>query len=130
MKRILLVALAVIICSSCFAGPKQEARMKYIFKEMKFDKPTQEKMKGLVMTFLMDLKNNKDKHDELKDKYKDAEASGKLTATQAEELMASKFRKDQKELDIRKMYYTKFKNLLGAVKARKILALANDKLKD
>ena len=54
--------------------------------------------------------------------------SGKLTDAQAEELMQSKFRKDAGELDIRRQYYARFKALVGAAKARRIIALSNDKL--
>ncbi len=104
------------------------ARVNYIMEQMHFDRATASKVRPTVQAFVEALHTNKDKHDAVQDKYLAAEESGKLTDAQAEELMQSKFRKDAGELDIRRQYYTRFKALVGAAKARRIIALSNDKL--
>jgi hypothetical protein len=104
------------------------ARVNYIMEQMHFDRATASKVRPTVQAFVEALHTNKDKHDAVQDKYLAAEESGKLTDAQAEELMQSKFKKDAGELDIRRQYYARFKALVGAAKARRIIALSNDKL--
>lgn len=131
MKKwnILITILLFTVCISANAQNKVEKRMAYILKEMKFDKATQGKIKPFIQAYLMDLKTNKDNHDNMKEKYKKLEESDKLNNTQADELINSKFNKDEKDLKIRRQYYARFKEVVGAAKARKIIGLSNDKVK-
>jgi hypothetical protein len=128
MKRFFLLLAALLCLTLAQAQRKQMARVNYIMEQMHFDRTTASKVRPTVQAFVEALHTNKDKHDAVQDKYLAAEESGKLTDAQAEELMQSKFRKDAGELDIRRQYYTRFKALVGAAKARRILALSNDKL--
>lgn len=128
MKRYLFLFAALLCFTLCSAQKKQLARVNYIMEQMHFDKATASKVRPTVSAFVEALHDNKDKHDAVQDKYLAAEESGKLTEAQADELMQSKFRKDAGELDIRRQYYTRLKAIVGAVKARHILALSNDKL--
>ena len=128
MKRFFLLLAALLCLTLAQAQKKQMARVNYIMEQMHFDRATASKVRPTVQAFVEALHTNKDKHDAVQDKYLAAEESGKLTDAQAEELMQSKFKKDAGELDIRRQYYTRFKSLVGAVKARRIIALSNDKL--
>lgn len=128
MKRFFLLLAALLCLTLAQAQKKQMARVNYIMEQMHFDRTTASKVRPTVQAFVEALHTNKDKHDAVQDKYLAAEESGKLTDAQAEELMQSKFKKDAGELDIRRQYYARFKALVGAAKARRILALSNDKL--
>lgn len=128
MKRFFLLLAALLCLTLAHAQKKQLARVNYIMEQMHFDRATASKVRPTVTAFVEALHTNKDKHDAVQDKYLAAEESGKLTDAQAEELMQSKFKKDAGELDIRRQYYARFKALVGAAKARRILALSNDKL--
>lgn len=128
MKRFFLLLAALLCLTLAQAQRKQMARVNYIMEQMHFDRATASKVRPTVQAFVEALHTNKDKHDAVQDKYLAAEESGKLTDAQAEELMQSKFKKDAGELDIRRQYYARFKALVGAAKARRILALSNDKL--
>lgn len=128
MKRFFLLLAALLCLTLAHAQKKQMARVNYIMEQMHFDRATASKVRPTVQAFVEALHTNKDKHDAVQDKYLAAEESGKLTDAQAEELMQSKFRKDAGELDIRRQYYARFKALVGAAKARRIIALSNDKL--
>ena len=99
-----------------------------VMKKNKLKGKMEDKWKSKSIMNFMNLHKNKDKHDEIQDKYAAAEEKGKLTDAQAEELMQSKFKKDAGELEIRRKYYASLKAIVGAVKARNIMALSNDKL--
>ena len=128
MKRFFFFFSALLCLTLAHAQKKQMARVNYIMEQMHFDRTTASKVRPTVQAFVEALHTNKDKHDAVQDKYLAAEESGKLTDAQAEELMQSKFKKDAGELDIRRQYYARFKALVGAAKARRIIALSNDKL--
>lgn len=128
MKRFISIFALLLCLTTLSAQSKQQQRVAYIIEQMKFDRATAAKVKPTIAEFVEALHKNKDKHDEIQDKYAAAEEKGKLTDAQAEELMQSKFKKDAGELEIRRQYYTRLKAIVGAVKARNILALSNDKL--
>lgn len=133
MKKFLsLILLACLLCTftqSVTAGEKQEKRVSYIISGIKVSKDKARQLQPVVAEFVDRLHANKKKHDALKEKYAKAEEDGRLTDAQADELMQSKFAKDTAENQIRKTYYDRFKALVGAAKARKILSLSDDKLK-
>lgn len=133
MKKIItLILLTCILCTftlSVTAGEKQDKRVSYILSGIKVSKDKAQQLQPVVAEFVDRLHANKKKHDALKEKYAKAEEEGKLTDAQADELMQSKFAKDAAENQIRKTYYNRFKALIGAAKARKILSLSDDKLK-
>ncbi len=128
MKRFISIFALLLCLTTISAQSKQQQRVAYIVEQMKFDRATLTKVKPTIAEFVEALHKNKDKHDAVQDKYYSAEESGKLTDAQAEELMQSKFKKDASELEIRRQYYTRLKAIVGAVKARNIIALSNDKL--
>lgn len=129
MKRLIFAFFLTIFALGINAAPKAAERIAYIFKEAKISADKQRKLKPFLQAYFSDMESNKQRHDDLKDKYKSAEKAGKLTETQADELMQSKFMKDEKEVEIRRQYYKRFKVVVGAVKAREILDLSNDKIK-
>lgn len=128
MKRFISIFALLLCLTTVSAQSKQQLRVAYIIEQMKFDRATAAKVKPTIVEFVEALHKNKDKHDEIQDKYAAAEEKGKLTDAQAEELMQSKFKKDAGELEIRRKYYASLKAIVGAVKARNIMALSNDKL--
>lgn len=128
MKRFISIFALLLCLTTVSAQSKQQLRVAYILEQMKFDRATAAKVKPTIVEFVEALHKNKDKHDEIQDKYAVAEEKGKLTDAQAEELMQSKFKKDAGELEIRRKYYASLKAIVGAVKARNIMALSNDKL--
>jgi Skp family chaperone for outer membrane proteins len=128
MKRFISIFALLLCLTTVSAQSKQQLRVAYIIEQMKFDRATAAKVKPTITEFVEALHKNKDKHDEIQDKYAAAEEKGKLTDAQAEELMQSKFKKDAGELEIRRKYYASLKAIVGAVKARNIMALSNDKL--
>lgn len=128
MKRFISIFALLLCLTTVSAQSKQQLRVAYILEQMKFDRATAAKVKPTIVEFVEALHKNKDKHDEIQDKYAAAEEKGKLTDAQAEELMQSKFKKDAGELEIRRKYYASLKAIVGAVKARNIMALSNDKL--
>lgn len=128
MKRFISIFALLLCLTTVSAQSKQQLRVAYIIEQMKFDRATVAKVKPTITEFVEALHKNKDKHDEIQDKYAAAEEKGKLTEAQAEELMQSKFKKDAGELEIRRKYYASLKAIVGAVKARNIMALSNDKL--
>ncbi len=128
MKRFISLFVLLLCLTAVYAQSKQQQRVAYIIEQMNFDRATLQKVKPTITAFVAALHDNKDKHDAVQDKYAVAEEKGKLTEAQAEELMQSKFKKDAGELEIRRKYYDSLKAIVGAVKARQILALSNDKL--
>lgn len=131
MKKIVLMALMLTFCvtTTIQAGAKREARKAYIIKQTKLTSEQKSKVLPVLEAFLEEISNNKKRHDAVKDKYHAADLAGKLTPSQAEEIMTSKFNKDEKELSIRRTYYSKFKAAVGSVKAREIIKFSDDKLK-
>ena len=128
MKRILFLITMAACVTLVSAQSKRQLRVTYILEQMQMDNATVAKVKPTIVAFIDALANNKDKHDEVQDKYQAAEEKGTLTDAQAEILMQSKFNKDAGELEVRRQYYARLKNIVGAAKARRILALSNDKL--
>ncbi len=131
MKKIILLALlfTFTLTTTIQAGAKREARKAYILKQTKLTTEQQKKVMPVLEAFLEELSTNKKRHDAIKDKYRSADAAGKLTPAQAEEIMTSKFNKDEKELSIRRTYYSKLKSVIGSVKAREIIKFSDDKIK-
>lgn len=129
MKRYFLVVCMLLVVLASEATPKTAERIDYIFKQLKLSVDQQKKLKPFLQAYFTDIQANKKHHDDLKDKYKSAEKSNKLTDAQAEELMQSKFTKDEKELATKRQFYTRFKTVVGAAKARRIMDLSNDKIK-
>ena len=131
MKKIILMALLLTFCitTTIQAGAKREARKAYIIKQTKLTSEQKTKVLPVLESFLEEISANKKRHDAVKDKYHAADQAGKLTPSQAEEIMTSKFNKDEKELSIRRTYYSKFKALVGSVKAREIIKCSDDKVK-
>ena len=108
---------------------EREARKAYILKQTKLTSEQQKKVMPILEAFLEELSANKKRHEAVKDKYHSADLAGKLTPAQAEEYMTSKFNKDEKELSIRRTYYSKLKAAIGGVKAREIIKFSDDKIK-
>ncbi len=130
MKRIILLAVILTLYTTAvtYAGTKREIRIAYIVKQSKLTEEQQKKVMPVLKEFLEDLSVNKKRYEVIKDKYKAADDAGKLTPKQAEELMTGKFLKDEKELALRRQYFPRFKGIVGAVKAREIIKLSDDKL--
>ena len=108
---------------------KRKARISYIHKTAKLSKAEQDKISKTLTAFLDAKHDSKEKHEEVKDKYASADDRGKLTPSAANELMLSKFAKQERDIAIERKYYAEFKSLIGAVKAREIIKCADDKLK-
>lgn len=132
MKKILLFALVVIalygIPMQARAGEKRDAKIAYVLQNLKLDKTTRTKFVPLLEKYYEEVSNSKDENKALKDKLAKAEAAGKLTPAQCDQLFESKQAQETAELSIRKKYYAKFKTILSAQQAYSAIKLCNDKV--
>lgn len=132
MNRILTViifcALLGLFTTSSTAQTKREIRVAYVLEHLSLDKATAAKFKPVLNAYLKEMKDAKDIYDDVKDKYKEQEKSGKLTDSQANQLLKAKLESDTKELAIRKKYQPKFVTILKGAKAYYAFDLANDKM--
>lgn len=132
MKHTLTIVLAIFCCllffpTQSFAGAKQDKRVAYVLAQMKLPTETARKLKPMLQSYLKDKKDASSKYDALKDKYKAAIKKGVITDKQADELLKEKFSSDQKELDVKKTYSSKFRTVLSPKKTYICFTLLNDK---
>ncbi len=129
MKRFFLVMLMATmgLSTNLLAQSNRAARVEYVLKNVGVDAQTQKKLKPLLQKYLEKKKYETADYDDLKDDLKDRIDAGKLTDTQANRLMKAKWDADQKELDLKKEYEPKFKDVVGTSKTWYVFDLLNDK---
>lgn len=133
MKQIMFIAamfisLTIAMPSSALAGEKQDARVAYVLRNLKLKKDVQEKFKPLFEAYLKELKVLKAPYKKLKDELQNAIDANKLTAEQCDQLFELKQKQEEKEPDLNRKHYEKFKTVLTAQQAYKAMKLSDDKL--
>ena len=133
MKQIMFIAamfisLTIAMPSFALAGEKQDARVAYVLRNLKLKKDVQEKFKPLFEAYLKELKVLKTPYKKLKDELQSAIDANKLTAEQCDQLFELKQKQEEKEPDLNRKHYEKFKTVLTAQQAYKAMKLSDDKL--
>lgn len=132
MKKYLLYYLSAIVLSCMplhsIAGDKRDAKIAYVVQALKLDKAVKAKFVPILDKYYDEVSDSKEESKALKEKLAKAEAAGKLTPAQCDELFASKQAQETAELAIRKKYYAKFKTILTVQQAYKAIKLCNDKI--
>jgi Skp family chaperone for outer membrane proteins len=133
MKHFMLLAamflcLAVTMPSSAQAGKKRDARVAYVLKNLKLKPDVQEKFRPILEAYLKELSDLKEPYKKLKDELQSAIDANKLTAAQCDQLFEMKQKQEEKEPDILRKHYAKFKTVLTTQQAYKAMKLSDDKL--
>ena len=133
MKHFMLCA-ALFICmafttpSPAQAGPKRDARVAYVLKNLRLKSDVQEKFKPLLDAYLKELSDLKDPYKDLKDELQDAIDANKLTPAQCDQLFEAKQKQEEQEPALQRKWYAKFKTVLTTQQAYKAMKLSDDKL--
>lgn len=125
---VMLLSLAVIMPSTAQAGPKRDARMAYVLKNLRLKSDVEEKFKPLLEAYLKELSDLKDTYKNLKDELQDAIDANKLTPAQCDQLFETKQKQEEMEPAIHRKHYAKFKTVLTTQQAYKAMKLSDDKL--
>lgn len=127
--QISLLLLAVTIPANAYAGDKatNAQRVKYVVKNLKLGKDVQAKIQPLLTSYLRDKDAAEAAYESLKDKYKSAIKSNKLSEQQAQQLLNAKWTAAEKELAVKRAYEKKFRTVLSAAKTYQCFDLLNDK---
>ena len=134
MKRFMfiaamLISLAVIMPTSAQAGPKRDARVAYVLKNLRLKSDVEAKFKPLLEAFLKELSDVKDPYENLKDELQDAIDANKLTPAQCDKLFELKQKQEEKEPAVLRKWYAKFKTVITTQQAYRAMKLSDDKLK-
>lgn len=131
MKKLFLCFLCLGLCSmfciTANAGNNSK-KIAYVTKTMKLDKATSEKLTVVLNAYYDEEDKIKAPRKALKNKLENLEATGKLSASQCDELFTNKLTQEKEILDLRKKYYEKFKTVLSTQQAYQAIKLCNDKL--
>lgn len=122
---ILLFLLAFSIAAQ--AQTTSELRFKYVERNLGLDKPTFDKLAPTLKAYIKAMKQAGDIYDDVKDEYKNAIKANKVTDRQAAALNKAKLDSETKELEVKKLYYTKFKAVVAERYVYRIFKLAGDK---
>ena len=125
----MLCILSMAVPSKVLCAGKQDAHISYVLKNLSLGKETVAKFRPVLVQYYQEIARVKAPRKALREKYRDAEESGKFTAKQCGELFQSKQKQEAGELEVRTRYYTKFKTVLSTQQAYEAIRLCNDKLK-
>lgn len=112
-----------------YAQSKGQIKCGYVIKNLRLNKDQAAKFKPLLMNYINEMKAAKDTYDNLKDKYKPAIKSGKLTDGQAMQLLNTHWISDAKETAVKKKYTSIFVSCIGAKKTFEAFDYASDSMK-
>jgi Skp family chaperone for outer membrane proteins len=133
MKKLvfsLLVAMLPLMgVISASAQNKSQIKCGYVLKNLKLDKATAAKFKPLFMNYVNELKAAKDVYDNVKDKYKPAIKSGRLTDAQASQLLNAHWNSDARETAVKRKYTSVFTSCIGVRKTFEAFDYASDSMK-
>lgn len=125
----MLVCLAVGMPTTAQAGPKRDARVAYVLRNLRLKSDVEAKFKPMLEAFLKELSDVKDPYEDLKDELQDAIDGGKLTASQCDQLFELKQKQEEQEPPVLRKWYAKFKTVLTTQQAYRAMKLSDDKLK-
>lgn len=126
----LMIALLSFCCSPFIhAQNKGEIKCNYVIKNLKLNKVQAAKFKPLFINYVNELKAAKSTYDNLKDKYKPAIKSGRLSQGQAIQLLNAHWNSDTKETAVKRKYSNIFISCIGAQKTYQAFDYASDSMK-
>ena len=112
------------LCSA--QSDKDRERFAYVATQMHLTKEVKAKLQPMFYAYMKELHAAKDIYNDLKDKNLTAIRKQKITADQARQLNAARWRSDEEVLKVRRAYTQKFSTLLSPQQVYYLFSLAND----
>lgn len=112
------------LCSA--QSDKDRERFAYVTTQMKLPKDLKAKLQPIFYAYMKELHAAKDIYNDLKDKNLTAIRKQKITAEQAKQLNAARWRSDEEVLKVRRAYSQKFAAVLSPQQVYYVFSFAND----
>lgn len=112
------------LCSA--QSDKDRERFAYVTTQMKLPKDLKAKLQPIFYAYMKELHAAKDIYNDLKDKNLTAIRKQKITAEQAKQLNAARWRSDEEVLKVRRAYSQKFAAVLSPQQVYYLFSFAND----
>ena len=113
-----------VLCSA--QSDKDRERFAYVTTQMKLPKDLKAKLQPIFYAYMKELHAAKDIYNDLKDKNLTAIRKQKITAEQAKQLNAARWRSDEEVLKVRRAYSQKFAAVLSPQQVYYVFSFAND----
>ena len=113
-----------VLCSA--QSDKDRERFAYVTTQMKLPKDLKAKLQPIFYADMKELHAAKDIYNDLKDKNLTAIRKQKITAEQAKQLNAARWRSDEEVLKVRRAYSQKFAAVLSPQQVYYLFSFAND----
>ena len=127
MKKVLLITAIILMPALCSAqSDKDRERFAYVTTQMKLPKDLKAKLQPIFYAYMKELHAAKDIYNDLKDKNLTAIRKQKITAEQAKQLNAARWRSDEEVLKVRRAYSQKFAAVLSPQQVYYVFSFAND----
>ena len=127
MKKLLLITAIIMMPALCSAQTdKDRERFAYVCTQMNITKELKSKLQPMFYAYMKELHVAKDIYDNLKDKNLTAIRKQRLTAEQAKQLNAARWRSDEEVLKVRRAYTQKFATILTPQQVYHLFSFAND----
>ena len=127
MKKVLLITAIILMPVLCSAqSDKDRERFAYVTTQMKLPKDLKAKLQPIFYADMKELHAAKDIYNDLKDKNLTAIRKQKITAEQAKQLNAARWRSDEEVLKVRRAYSQKFAAVLSPQQVYYLFSFAND----
>lgn len=125
---ILLISAAFIFSStSAEAMTKKELRVAYVLKNLGVKREIQAQLRPILIEYLNAKKEANKTYDAMKQKYEFKIENDKLSESEAEALLNAKWAAATAELNVKKTYDKKIRQIISAKKTYKCFSLLNDK---
>ena len=112
------------LCSA--QSDKDRERFAYVTTQMKLPKDLKAKLQPIFYAYMKELHAAKDIYNDLKDNNLTAIRKQKITAEQAKQLNAARWRSDEEVLKVRRAYSQKFAAVLSPQQVYYLFSFAND----
>ena len=127
MKKVLLITAIILMPVLCSAqSDKDRERFAYVTTQMKLPKDLKAKLQPIFYAYMKELHAAKDIYNDLKDNNLTAIRKQKITAEQAKQLNAARWRSDEEVLKVRRAYSQKFAAVLSPQQVYYLFSFAND----
>lgn len=127
MKKVLLITAIILMPVLCSAqSDKDRERFAYVTTQMKLPKDLKAKLQPIFYAYMKELHAAKDIYNDMKDKNLTAIRKQKITAEQAKQLNAARWRSDEEVLKVRRAYSQKFAAVLSPQQVYYLFSFAND----
>ncbi len=113
-----------VLCSA--QSDKDRERFAYVTTQMKLPKDLKAKLQPIFYAYMKELHAAKDIYNDMKDKNLTAIRKQKITAEQAKQLNAARWRSDEEVLKVRRAYSQKFAAVLSPQQVYYLFSFAND----